>query len=115
MVLGHLLDLVGGVPALEALTECPALHRLGEDDRRHVGGLCRGFEGGVDLLVVVPASRQVLDIAVGEMLDQLAQTRVGPEEVLADVGAVLGRVTLVLAIDRGVHLVEEHAINVAVE
>ena len=115
LVLRHLLDLVGGVAALEALAECPALHRLGEDDRRHVGGLCRSLEGGVDLLVVVPASRQVLDVAVGEVLDQLAQARVRPEEVLADVGAVLGRVTLVLAIDRGVHLVEEHAIDIAVE
>ena len=115
LVLRHLLDLVGGVAALEALAECPALHRLGEDDRRHVGGLCCSLEGGVDLLVVVPTSRQVLDVVVGEMLDQFAQARVGPEEMFADVGAVLGRVTLVLAIDRGVHLVEEHAIDIAVE
>src|SRR5438874_5388930 len=46
------------------------------------------------------------------MLDHLAQARVGTEEVLPDVRARLDGVLLELAVDGGVHLVDEHAVGV---
>ena len=45
----------------------------------------------------------------------MAQPRVGPEEVLADVGAAGDRVLLPLAVERVVHLLDEHAVDVARE
>ena len=108
LVLGHLLDLVGGVAALEALAERPALDRLGQDDRRGAAAeVLRGrLVGGVELAVVVAAAGQVAQLVVGEVGDHLAQAGVGSEEVVADVLAGLDRVALELAVDGGVHLVE---------
>ncbi len=74
--------------------------------------LRRGVEGGVHLAVVVTAARQELDVAVGEALDHLAQTCVGTEEVLADVGAGLDGVGLELPVGRAVHLVHQRAVDV---
>ena len=67
--------------------ERPALDGLGEDDRRRALVLGRGLVGGVDLAVVVAAAAELGEVVVGEVLDELAEARVGPEEVLADVGA----------------------------
>ena len=112
---GQLLDLVGGVAPLDLGAERPALHRLGEDHRRRAGLLGGGLVGGVELAVVVPAARQGAQLVVGQVLDELAQAGVGTEEVLADVGAVLGGVALELAVDGRVHPLEEHAVLVAGE
>ena len=108
LVLGHLLDLVGGVAALEALAERPALDRLAQDHGRRAAAevLGRRLVGGVELAVVVAAAGQVAQLVVGEVGDHLAQARVGPEEVVADVLAGLDGVALELAVDGGVHLVE---------
>src|SRR6266508_3905385 len=46
------------------------------------------------------------------MLDELAQARIGSEEMLADVRAVCDREALRLAVGRLVHLVHEHAVDV---
>ena len=114
LVLGHLLDLVGGVAALEALAERPALDRLGQDHRRRPAAevLRRRLVGGVELAVVVAAAGQVAQLVVGQVGDHLAQARVGAEEVVADVLAGLDRVALELAVDGRVHLVEQHAVLV---
>ena len=61
------------------------------------------------------AARELLQIVVAEVLDHLAQARVGAEEVLTDVGARLDRVLLEVAVERGVHPVDEHAVDVACE
>ena len=113
LVLRHLLELVGGVARLEVGPEGPALDRLGQDGGRGAFVLDRGLVGGVELAVVVPPRGQVAQVVVGEVLDHLAQPRVGTEEVLADVGAALDRVLLELAVDGGVHLVEQDAVGVA--
>ncbi len=110
---GHLLDLVGGVAGLDLGPERPALDGLGQDHRRLAGRLGGGLVGGVQLAVVVAAAGQVAQVVVGEVLDQRPQPGVGAEEVLPDVGAVLGGVLLELAVDGGVHLVEQHAVDVA--
>jgi len=115
LLLGHLLDLVGGIAALESLAEGPALDRLRQDDRRLIGGLGRSLERGVDLLIVVPTPGQGLQSVVAQVLDELAQPRIGAEKVFADVGAVLDRVALVLAVDCLAHPVEQHAVDVAVQ
>ncbi len=106
---------MGGVAALDRRAERPALHRLGQDHRGGAPVLRRGLVGGVDLLVVVPASGQGPELVVAQVLDQLAQAGVGPEEVLADVGARLDRVALPLAVEGGVHLGQQDAVDVAGE
>ena len=111
----HLLDLVRRIARLEVGTERPALHRLGEDDGRGVLVLDRRLVRGKDLPVVVPAARQPLQLVVRHVLDHLAQTRIRPEEVLTDIRARLDGVLLELAVDGRVHLVHEHAVDVAGE
>ena len=48
----------------------------------------------------------------GRVIDEEAKPVVGAEEVIACVAAWLGGVALILAIDGGVHLVEQHAVLV---
>ena len=72
LVLGHLLQLMGGVAGLEVGTERPPLDRLGQDRRRRPPMVGGGLVGGVELAVVVAAAREVAEIVVGQMLDHLA-------------------------------------------
>ncbi len=91
LLLGHLLDLVRGVARLDLGPERPSLDGLREDGGRRADLLGGGLVGGVELAVVVPAAWQRLQLGVGKVLDELAKARVRAEEVLADVGARLGR------------------------
>ena len=78
---------------LRASISGPSVHPLivlARIDRRLAGRLGGRLVGGVQLAVVVAASGQGAQVVVGEVLDQLAQPGVGAEEVLPDVGAVLG-------------------------
>ncbi len=77
--------------------------------------LDRGLVRGVELSVVVTAAREPLQLLVAEVLHHRPQPRIGSEEVLADVGPALDRVLLELAVDRRVHLVDEHTVDVARE
>ena len=112
VVLGQLLHLVRGVLALEGIDR-PALDGLGQDHRRLADVLGGGVERGVHLAVVVAAARQLHDLVVRHVLDHLPQPWVDPEEVVADVGAVLGRVGLELTVGGGVHPVDQDAVDVA--
>ena len=105
---------MGGVPALQGVDR-PALDGVRQDHRRLPGVLGGGVERCVDLAVVVATARQLLDLPVGHVLDHLAQARVRAEEVLPVVGAVLDGERLELAVGRAVHLVDEHAVDVAGE
>ena len=60
-------------------------------------------------------ARKVLELLVAQVLDQLAETRVGAEEMLTNVGAVFGGVALVLAVDGLAHFVEQHTVDIAME
>ena len=113
--LGQLLRLVGDVAGLDARSERPALDGLGEDHRRRALVLGRRLVRRVDLAVVVAAAAELREVVVGEVLDELAQPRVGPEEVLPDVGAAGDRELLELAVERVVHLLDEDAVDVAGE
>ena len=95
--------------------ERPALDRLGEDHRRGALVLGRRLVRGVDLAVVVAAAAELGEVVVGQVLDELAQPRIRPEEVLADVRAAGHRELLELAVERLVHLLDEDAVDVARE
>ena len=107
---GQLLHLVGGVAALEVVAEAVALDGVGEDDGRLALGVQGALVGGVDLAVVVAAAAQVPQLLVGHVLDELLGALVAAEEVLADVGAVVGLEGLVVAVLGGVHDVDECAV-----
>ena len=115
LVLGHLLDLVGGVPCLEALAQRPALDGLGQNHRGGLVLLGGVAVRGVDLLVVVAAPRQIGQLLVREVLDHGPQAGIRSEEVLPDVVATLHGQALVLTVDRGVELVEQDAVHVLVD
>src|SRR5207247_818306 len=68
---GELLLLVRRVLALAGLAQAVALDRLGEDDRRTARVFDGGLVGGVDLLRIVAAAAQVLQVLVAEVFDQL--------------------------------------------
>ena len=69
----------------------------------------RGGVGGVDLVGIVPTPVEFPDLVVGHVRHQLEELGVLPEEVLPDVGAVLGLEVLVLAVDALLHALEEQA------
>ena len=109
----ELLGLVRDVAGLDAGAERPALHGVGEDDRRRAGVLGRGLVRRVDLAVVVAAAAELGEVVVREVLDELLEPRIGPEEMLADVGAAGDRELLELPVERLVHLLDEEAVDVA--
>ncbi|MNP73087.1 hypothetical protein D3C76_1697520 [compost metagenome] len=60
----------------------------------HGGGV-----GVVDLLRVMAAARQLPDVVIAQVTDQRLQLGVFAEEMLSHIGAVLGLVVLIIAID----------------
>ena len=74
--------------------------------------LDRRLVGVVDLDRIVAAERQLLQLVVGEVLDHLEQPRIGAPEVLADVGARLDGVLLILAVDDLAHALDEQAVAI---
>ena len=101
---------------LRASTPGPSVQPLTVLARMTVGRalvLGRGLVRGVDLAVVVAAAAELGQVVVGQVLDELAQPRVGPEEVLADVAAAGDAELLELAVERLVHLLDEDAVDVA--
>ena len=115
LVGAELLDLVRGVAALDLGAQRPALDRLHQDRGRAPVMLDGHLVGRVHLAIVVAAAGEPLQILVGQVVDHPAQPRVRAEEVVADVGAALDGVLLELAVDRGVHLVHQHAVDVTGE
>ncbi|CAB4698698.1 unannotated protein [freshwater metagenome] len=110
----ELFDLVGGVAAFDIGAKGPTLNGLAQNDggRPAAEVVDSGLIRGVELVVIVPATREVEQIVVGQVRDHLAQPWVGAKEVLANEVAVFDRVTLKLAVDGVVHLIEQHAVGV---
>ena len=103
---------------LRASTPGPSVQPLTVLARITVGAprvLGRRLVRGVDLAVVVAAAAELREVVVGQVLDELAQPRVRPEEVLADVRPAGDRELLELAVERVVHLLDEDAVDVARE
>ncbi len=115
LVFVELLLLVGDVLAFARLADAVALDRARQDD----GGLAGVLDGRlvrrVDLDGVVAAERQLLQLLVGQVLDHLEQLRMRAPELLADVGARLDGVLLVLAVDDLAHPFDEQAVVVLLE
>ena len=113
--LRQLLGLVRDVAGLHARAQGPALHRLGQDDRRRALVLGRGLVRRVELSIIVATPAQLGEVVVGQVLHELAQPGIRTEEVLADVGTAGDAELLELAVQRLVHLLHEHAVHVAGE
>src|SRR5205807_2517376 len=93
--------------------EGPALDRLGEDDRRGADVRRGSLVRREDLAVVVATASKPGEIVIREALDELAEARIRPEEVLPDVCPAGDRELLELAIEGVVHLFDEDAVHVA--
>ena len=113
--LTHLLLGMGDVHALPSHAHAITLDGLGQDHRRLPLVLYRGLIGVEDLDGVVAAAVEAPDVLVRQGGDQLGQLRVFAEEVLAGVGAALGLVGLIIAVDALLHALEEQALLVAGE
>src|SRR5262249_43236684 len=92
--------------------ETVAFHGLGEDHRRRAFVLDRDLVRRVDLLRIVPAARQLLKLLIRHVLDKPEQLGVLAKEMLADVGAALDAVALILAVDGFGHALDEEAVFV---
>ena len=104
LLLVELLLLVRDVAALARLAQAVALDRLGQDDRRRALVLDGRLVGGVDLHRIVAAAASASGAARRVRCStMLEQPRIGAEEVLADVGAGLDGVLLILAVDDFAH------------
>ncbi len=98
-VLAHLLELVVDVLAFACFAHAEAFHGFRQDDRRPAGVAHGGGVGVVDLLRVMAAARQPPDVVIAQVTDQRLQLGVFTEEMLSHIGAILGLVVLIIAID----------------
>ncbi|CAB4809140.1 unannotated protein [freshwater metagenome] len=105
---------MGGVAAFDIGAKRPTLDGLAQNDggRPAAEVVDGGHIRGIELVIVVPTAREVEQIVVGQVRDHLAQPWVGAKEVLANEVAIFDRVTLKLAVDGVVHLIEQHAVGV---
>ena len=101
---------------LRASTPGPRVQPLTVLARMTVGALelGRGLARRVQLAVVAAAA-ELGQVVVGQVLDELAQARIGTEEVLLDVRATGDAELLELAAERVVHLLHEDAVHIAGE
>ena len=103
---------MGDVLAFAGFAEPVALDRPGQDDRRRALVLDGGLVGVVDLDRIVPAQGHLLELIVRQVLDHVEQPRIDAPEVLADVGARLDGVLLVLAVDDLAHPLHEQPVAI---
>ena len=113
LLLVELLLLVGNVAAFAGLPETVALDGVGQDQGRLSLRFDRLLIGVVDLARIVAAPLQAHQVVVAEVRDQVQQLGIFAEEILADVGAVLGDVGLEFAIHHFAHALEQQAGGVA--
>ena len=98
LVFVQLLLLVRDVLAFASFAQAVAFDGLGQNDRRRALVLDGGFVGGVHLDGIVAAQPHARQLLVGKMLDHLQQAGIGAEQILAEVGAALDEIFLVLAV-----------------
>ena len=101
---------------LRASTPGPRVQPLTVLARTTVGRaavLGRRLVRRVDLAVVVAAAPELEDVVVGQVLDDLLEARIRAEEVVPDVVAARDRVLLELAVEGLVHLLDQHAVDIA--
>ena len=107
--------LVRDVFAFASFAETIPFNSAGEDDGRGAFVFRGCFVGGVNFARIVAAKAQAAQGVVGERLDQLQQTRIGTEEMLAHVGARFHDEFLIFAINQFAHALDQQAFGVAIE
>ena len=112
LVFVQLLLLVGDVLALAGFAEAVALDGPGEDDGRRALVFDGGLEGVVHLHRIVAAEGHLLELVVAQVLDHLEQPRIDAPEMLAEIGAGLDGVLLILAVDDLAHALDEQAVAI---
>ena len=115
LVNGHVIELLGLVRRVFTLGDFPHAIALDGLDQQHRGlafmaGCCR--KGSVDLVGIMAPTVKSPDVLVAHAGDHLQQFRVLAEEVLANIGPIVGLVVLVLAIDRVHHDLLQDAVLV---
>ena len=75
--------------------------------------LDRSVKGGIDFLCVVTTTAQIPDVVIAHLGNHLQRARVFAEEMLANVGAVVGLHGLVVAVQRVHHDFAQGAVFVA--
>ena len=86
------------VAAFAGFTEAVALDGLGQNDGRAALVIHRRLVGRVNLLRVVTAAQQLLQLVVGQVTHEFQQLGILAEEMFADVTARLDRVLLEVAV-----------------
>ncbi len=106
---------MGGVASSEVRTQEVALDAVSQHHRRSPGERGGCGVGGIDLVEVVATAGQLPDPLVGPIGHHRSRARIPIEEVLTDVGTVIGLVGLVVAIGGDVHQIDQGTIGVGGE
>ena len=97
------------VAAFARFAQPVAFDGFGQDHGRLALGLDRRLVGGVDLLRIVAAATEALELLVREVAGQLFELGIFAKEVLANVAAGADDVFLVFAVDDFAHPLHEQA------
>ena len=105
--------LVNIVLALADLAHAKTFDGLDQQNSGLTLVLDRSVKGGIDFLCVVTTTAQVPDVVIAHLGNHLQRARVFAEEMLANVGAVVGLHGLVVAVQRVHHDFAQGAVFVA--
>ena len=100
------------VLAFARFAESVALDGLGENDGGRSGVVDRRLVGGVHFDRIVTAEPHAGELLVRKMLDHLEQAGIGAEEILAEIGAALDEIFLILAVGDLAHAPDEQAVAI---
>jgi len=98
---------VRDIAAFAGFAQPVALDGLGQDHHRLAFMIHGGFIGGIDLARIMPPAQQLVNLLIGQVVDQLQQLRVLAEKVPPRVAARLDRKLLVIAVHRLFHPLEQ--------
>lgn len=112
VLVAQLLGLVNVVLAFTDLAHAEALDGLDQQHGRLTLVAVGSGECCVDLLRIVATAAQIPDFIVGHVLDHLQGARIATEEMLANVGTIVGLESLIVAVVALHHDLLEHAVLV---
>ena len=108
----QLFLLVSDVLAFASFTQSIAFNRLGQNDGRRALVFGGGFVSGVHLDGIVAAQPHARKLLVGEMLNHLQQPGIAAKQVVAEVGAALDKIFLILAVGDLAHALDQNSIAI---
>ena len=115
VVEGQLLHLVGRVAACEVSPKIITFNSAGKHHCRCPLELRSRLIGVVDLAVVMATTAQRPDLLISPVFDHFGSARVATEEVLTNIGTVVGLEGLVVTITSVVHDVNEGTVAVGLQ